>query len=126
NMAHAANIATNGLLAHAATLRKKGWVFSSAQSEALTGVLDRLIRSQRQTAALFVAEDLRSARYLAFEKDYFRELESVEAERHLQSIKDGKLDQAELGSFYLDILRDAKTLNSCLVEAAAYPILAKH
>lgn len=126
NMAHAGNIATGGLLGHTATLRKKGWAFTPAQRDELTAILDRLMRNQRQTAALFVAEDIRSARYLAFEKDHFRELEATAAERNLQNIQAGRLDQAELGSFYLDILRDAKTINSFLVEAAAYPILAKH
>jgi phosphate:Na+ symporter len=69
---------------------------------------------------------VKSARYLAYEKDYFRERESSAAEQHLNDIKAGKLAQAEMGSLYLDILRDVKTVNSCLVEAAAYPILAKH
>ncbi|MGB3289623.1 MAG: Na/Pi cotransporter family protein [Burkholderiaceae bacterium] len=126
NMTHAGNIATSGLLGHTATLRKKGWAFTTEQRDELTAVLDRLMRNQRQTAALFVAEDIRSARYLAFEKDHFRELEATAAERNLQNIQAGRLDQAELGSLYLDILRDAKTVNSFLVEAAAYPILAKH
>ncbi|SHI26365.1 Na/Pi cotransporter family protein [Pollutimonas bauzanensis] len=126
NIAHAASIATNGLLAHATALYKKGWSFNAKQRDELTEMLDRLIRNQRQTAALFVAEDIKSARYLAFEKDYFREIETNAAEQHLLNIKSGRLDQAEVGSFYLDILRDIKAVNSCLVEAAAYPILAKH
>ncbi len=126
NIAHAASLVTNGLLSHAAALHKKGWVFSAAQRAELAEVLDRLIRNQRQTAALFVAEDLKSARYLAFEKDHFREIEANAAEQHLQGIKSGRLDQAEAGSFYLDILRDIKAINSYLVEAAAYPTLARH
>jgi phosphate:Na+ symporter len=126
NMAQAANLVTTGLLAHTATLGKKGWVFSTRQRDELTALLDRLVANQRQTAALFVAEDVKSARYLAYEKDYFRERESSAAEQHLNDIKAGKLAQAEMGSLYLDILRDVKTVNSCLVEAAAYPILAKH
>ena len=126
NIAHAANMTTTGLLGHASSLYKKGWSFSNQQREELTEIMDRLIRNQRQTAALFMAEDVKSARYLAYEKDYFRELEANAAEQHLRNIKSGLFDQAEQGSFYLDILRDAKTVNSYLVEAAAYPILAKH
>ncbi|NYT63091.1 Na/Pi cotransporter family protein [Alcaligenaceae bacterium] len=126
NIAHAASITVNGLLGHASGIYKKGWSFSNKQREELTEILDRLIRNQRQTAALFVAEDVKSARFLAFEKDHFRELEAAAAEQHLLNIKLGKLEQAEQGSFYLDILRDVKTVNSYLVEAAAYPILAKH
>lgn len=126
NIAHAASMTTTGLLGHANNLYKKGWSFSNQQREELTEIMDRLIRNQRQTAALFMAEDVKSARYLAYEKDYFRELEANAAEQHLRNIKSGLFDQAEQGSFYLDILRDAKTVNSYLVEAAAYPILAKH
>ncbi|RTZ44469.1 Na/Pi cotransporter family protein [Candidimonas sp. SYP-B2681] len=126
NIAHAASMTTSGLLGHAAALYKKGWSFTNQQREELTEVLDRLIRNQRQTAALFVSEDIKSARYLAFEKDHFRELESSAADQHLRDIKSGRLDQAEVGSFYLDILRDVKTINSYMVEASAYPILAKN
>jgi phosphate:Na+ symporter len=126
NMAHAANIITNGLLGHTATLRKKGWVLKDWQLEQLTGTLDRLIRNQRQAAALFVAEDIKSARHLAYEKDHFRELEAKAAEQHLRSIKAGRVDEVEQGSFYLDVLRDTKAINSCLVGSTAYPILAKH
>jgi len=126
NMAHAANIITNGLLGHTATLRKKGWVLKDWQLEQLTETLDRLIRNQRQAAALFVAEDIKSARHLAYEKDHFRELEANAAEQHLRSIKSGRVDEVEQGSFYLDVLRDTKAINSCLVGSTAYPILAKH
>lgn len=126
NIAHAASLTNHGLLAHAASLYKKGWAFNDQQRNELTQLLDRLIRNQRQTAALFVAEDLRSARYLAYEKDHFRELEANAAEQHLLNIKSGNVKYAEVGSFYLDILRDLKTVNSYLVEAAAYPVLSKH
>ena len=126
NIAHAASVTTAGLLGHTTTLRKKGWVLQPEQREELSNILDRLLRNQRQTAALFVAEDLKSARYLALEKDQFRALEAAAAERQLDKIKSGQVESAELGSFYLEILRDVKTINSYLVGAAAYPVLAKH
>lgn len=126
NMTHAANIVTNGLLGHTATLRKKGWEFKDWQRDKITETIDRLIRNQRQAAALFVAEDLKSARFLAYEKDHFRELEATAAEQNLRTIKSGRLEDVEVGSFYLDVLRDTKSINSCLVGATAYPILAKH
>jgi phosphate:Na+ symporter len=126
NIAHAASITMNGLLGHTATMRKRGWTLTQEQLEELTAAMDRLIRNQRQTAALFVAEDLKSARHLAFEKDHFRDIEANAADQHLLRMKSGELDSADVGSFYLDILRDAKTVNSYLVGAAAYPILAKH
>ncbi|TAL82645.1 MAG: Na/Pi cotransporter family protein [Candidimonas sp.] len=126
NITHAANITTTGLLGHTTTLRKKGWVLNPEQREELTNILDRLLRNQRQTAALFVAEDLKSARHLALEKDQFRAVESAAAERQLERIKSGQVESADVGSFYLEILRDIKSINSYLVGAAAYPVLAKH
>lgn len=126
NMAHAANLIANGLIGHTTTMRKKAWVLNDWQKEQLLAALERLMRNERQSAALFVAEDIKSARYLAFEKDHFRELETAAAEQNLQAIKSGKLEDIEQGSFFLDILRDAKAINSCLVGASAYPILAKH
>lgn len=126
NVTRAANVVTAGLLEHTDALAQKGWTLSSEQREELISVMDRLMRNQRRMAALFVAEDIRSARYLAYEKDYFRKLEADATEKHLQEIKSGKLKHAEIGSFFLNILRDAKTINSHLVEAAAYPVLARH
>ncbi|MYN13807.1 Na/Pi cotransporter family protein [Pusillimonas sp. TS35] len=126
NMTHAANIAANGLMTHIATLRKKGWSLKPWQQEQLAETIDRLIRNQRQAAALFMTEDLRSARVLAFEKGSFRELEAQAVEQHLRTIKAGRLDDVDQGSFYLDILRDTKAINACMVEATAYPILARH
>lgn len=126
NITRAANAVTNGLLEHTATLTKKGWSLSTAQRDTLVTALDRLIRNQRRMAALFVAEDVRSARYLAYEKDHFRKLEADATEQHLAEIKSGTLTDAELGSVFLNIIRDTKTVNSYLVEAAAYPILERH
>lgn len=126
NISHAATISVNGLLSHTAKLRKQGWILQSEEQAEIGKVMDRLIRNQRQAAALFVAEDVKTARYLAFEKDFFRELEVAAADRHIRKIKAGQLDSAEQGSLYLEILRDVRTINSYLVSAAAYPILAKH
>lgn len=126
NVARAANVVTNGVLIHTENRSKQGWTLSPKQRDDLIEVLDRLMRNQRRMAALFVAEDVRSARYLAYEKDYFRKLEAEAAEKHLVEIKSGKLEYAELGSFFLNMLRDSKTINSHMVEAAAYPILARH
>jgi len=126
HVSRAASVITNRLLNHADTLAKRGWAFSQEQRDELIEVIERLMRNQRRMAALFVAEDVRSARYLAYEKDYFRKLEFHAAEDHLVKMKSGKLEHAEVGTAYLDMLRDAKTINSHLVEATAYPILARH
>jgi len=126
NIAYAVTITTTGLFSHAAQLRKKGWTLVPPQRDELIALVDRLIRNQRQAAALFVAEDLSSARHLTLEKEHFRAVEAAAAERQLQRIKEGQAEAVAKGSLYLEILRDIRTINSYLVGAAAYPVLAKH
>lgn len=126
NVSRAASVVANRMLLHTDSLAKHGWAFSKEQREELIDVIERLMRNQRRMTALFMAEDVRSARYLAYEKDHFRQREAHAAEQHLSQIKTGRHQQAEVGSTFLDMLRDAKTVNSHLVEAAAYPILARH
>ena len=126
NIGHAADVTYQGLLTHIARLRKQGWVLTQKQRQQLDETAARLIANQREAAALFVNDDVRQARELANEKSRFRQLEIQEAEAHLQQIKSGHIDAAEIGALYLDILRDMKSINSHLVGAAAYPLLARH
>lgn len=126
NIGHAGDIAHHGLLGHIAKLRKLGWVLSPEQRASLDDTLGKLIANQRQAAALFLTDDLRQARALAGEKSRFRDMEAQAADVHLQQIKAGQVDAAEVGTLYLDILRDMKSINSHLVGASAYPLLARH
>lgn len=126
NIAHAASVSGMGLLGHASRLHKKHWALDAEQQKELSDTLERLQRNLRQAAALFVSADRQVARSLAFEKDIFRDLEAKAAERHLARIKSGRIDAADAGAFYLEVLRDAGGVNAYLVNAAAYPILARH
>jgi phosphate:Na+ symporter len=125
NIGHAVDIVHGGLLSHATRLRKQGWTLAPEQRDQLDESLGHLLSNERRAAALFVNADLRQARALAGEKESFRALEVQAAEAHLQKIKSGQVDEAEIGQMYLDILRDVKGVNSYLVGAAAYPVLAK-
>jgi phosphate:Na+ symporter len=126
NIAHAADIAGMGLLGHAGRLHKKRWTLDPEQQTELRGVVERLQRNLRQAAVLFVSGDRTTARALAAEKESFRDLETAAAERHLERIKTGRIDAADVGAFYLEILRDAAGVNACLVSAAAYPVLDRY
>lgn len=126
NIGHAADVTHHGVLSHIARLRKLGWVLSLEQRQVLDDTIARLISNQREAAALFVNDDVAQARELAGEKSRFRKLETQESEALLQKIKSGQTDAAEIGALYLDILRDMKSINSHLVGAAAYPLLARH
>ena len=125
NIGHAGDIAFHGVLGHLGKLRKNAWVLDAAQRTSLDETFAHLIANQRQAAALFVNEDVLQARALASEKAYFRNLEGEASERQLARIKSGEIDAADIGALYLDILRDLKSINSHLVGAAAYPLLAR-
>lgn len=125
NIGHAGDIAHHGVLTHLSKLRKNGWILAPDQRQVLDETFGHLISNQRQAAALFVNEDVLQARALAGEKAYFRDLEMRAAELQLASIKSGQIDAADIGALYLDILRDLKGINSHLVGAAAYPLLAR-
>lgn len=126
NIAHAASVSGTGLLSHANRLNKQHWNLSQQQQSEISDAMDRLQRNLRQTAALFVSDDRLAARKLAFEKDYFRQLEDRAAEENLEQIKTGRIESADIGAFYLELLRDIGGVNSYLINAAAYQILAKH
>ncbi|MFA7436901.1 Na/Pi cotransporter family protein [Castellaniella sp.] len=126
NMAHAASFSGMGLLAHASRLSKKNWALDPDQRHELAEVMDRLLNNLSQAGALFLSGDRISARHLAYEKEYFRELEARAAERHLERIKTGRIDAADIGAFYLEVLRDAGGVNAYLVNGAAYPVLSRH
>jgi len=126
HIGRAADTVYRGLFAQAGRMRKQGWRFSDEQLADLDATLSRLIRSNKQSAALFVAEDLGAARVLAAEKTWFREKGCDAADTHIQRIKQGDIDAAEVRSLYLDILRALQTINADIVSAAAYPQLARH
>jgi phosphate:Na+ symporter len=49
-------------------------------------------------------------------------LEKQSAERHLQRLRDGKLESLQTSSIHLDLLRDLKRINAHIV-SVAHPIL---
>ena len=51
-----------------------------------------------------------------------RRLEKVSSERHLERLRDGRIDSLQTSSLHLDMLRDLKRVNAHLV-SVAYPIL---
>jgi len=126
HIGRAADTVHRGLFAQAGRMRKQGWKFSEEQLAELDAVLSRLIHSNKQSAALFVSEDLSAARTLAAEKTWFREKGYEASETHIQRIKRGDIAAAEVRSLYLDVLRALQTINADIVSAAAYPQLARH
>jgi phosphate:Na+ symporter len=107
----------------AARRLKRGVSFSPEGVADLMRHVDRLIGTARTAAAVFVSGDDRAARALAEEKAVFRQMEEEAIAAHFQRLRSGNIETMETSALHLDALRDLKTINAHLVEAAAYPIL---
>jgi len=126
HVGRAADVAYRGLLTRILRMKKQGRAFSAEQIADLDAAFSRLIRNHRQCAALFVAEDVHTARMLVMEKTWFRQQEIEATVTHMRHIKHGDPGAAEAGSLYLDLRRALQTVNANLIAATAYPQLARH
>src|SRR5579859_6224295 len=104
---------------------KRGLKLSEAGQAEILGMIERLCRNLRSSAAVFMTEDARTARLLADEKEAFRDIEASATQAHFAGLRAGGGATAETSSLYLDLIRDLKRVNAHLVAAAAYPVL-KH
>jgi len=121
NIEHAGDIVERSLMPIAAKRIKQGIAFSETGQREIRDMIERLISTAR-AAAVFMTEDLRSARQLIHEKEIFREFETNATVAHFGRVPGGRKESVEAGRLHLDIVRDLKRVNSHLA-AAAYPIL---
>jgi phosphate:Na+ symporter len=124
NLEQAGDIVDRELLAMATKMAKRGVVFSDSGRDELLRIVDRLIANVRAAASLFMTGDERAARQLAAEKEAFRALEADATDAHFERLRSGRVNSAETSALHLDALRDLKAVNTHVVAAAAYPVLA--
>jgi phosphate:Na+ symporter len=124
NLEQAGDIVERGLLAMATKMAKRGVVFSDSGRDELLRIVDRLIANVRAAASLFMTGDERAARQLAAEKEAFRALEADATDAHFERLRSGRVNSAETSALHLDALRDLKAIDTHIVAAAAYPVLA--
>ncbi len=124
NLEQAGDVVDRNLLGTASKMSKRGVTFSKSGQAELLEIVDRLIANVRTAASLFMTGDERAARLLAAEKEAFRAIESAATDTHFERLRTGRLNSAETSALHLDALRDLKSVNTHLVAAAAYPVLA--
>jgi phosphate:Na+ symporter len=123
NFEQAGDLVDRNLLGIAARRLKRGVNFSAEGVADLTVQVERLIGTARTAAAVFMSGDDAAARALAEEKAVFRQMEEDAVAAHFLRLRSGNIETMETSALHLDALRDLKTVNAHLVEAAAYPIL---
>ena len=124
NIEHAGDVLDRNVMALAAKRLKRGITLQPSNRVELLATFYRLSANLRTACAVFLSEDTGAARALAEEKSAFRDLEAQAASAHIDALRRGVSSASESGTLYLEILRDLKRINTHLVAAAAYPILA--
>jgi phosphate:Na+ symporter len=127
NLEAAGDVIDRDVMGHLAKRLKRGLPTPQAEREEARRLLDQLVATVRAAAAVFMTEDARAARLLVAEKEAFRELEATATAAHFAGLRaraNQEPDAVDGSALHLDLLRDFKRLNSHLVAAAAYPVLA--
>lgn len=125
NIEQAGDVIDKNLLPHASKRLKRGLTFSKESQLELIRMMERLSVNVRTAASLFMTADPGTARKLADEKIVFRDVETRATITHVENMRIGHLDIIQSSALHLDLLRDMKQVNSCIVAAAAYPVLER-
>lgn len=125
NMEQAADVVSGRLMTDARKRLKRGIAFSPAEEKELAALFERLKANIRLATSLFMTADPRAARLLALEKAAFRDSETAAARLHFDRLRQGLAILADASGLGIDIVRDLKLVNSHVVAASAYPVLAR-
>jgi phosphate:Na+ symporter len=122
NLEHIGDIIEKNLLELAQKKIRNRQQFSEEGWRELTRLHERVVRNMQLAMGVFVSKDVETSRQLIAEKEHLRDLEREASERHLERLREGKVESVETSALHLDILRDLKRINSHLT-AVAYPIV---
>ncbi|MGQ3296564.1 MAG: Na/Pi cotransporter family protein, partial [Shinella sp.] len=122
NLEHVGDIIEKGLQEQVRKKIVNGLKFSDDGYKELSNLFNLTIENLRIAQTIFVTRDSGLARQLVEVKVDVRRMEKQSSERHLERLRDGRLDSLQTSSLHLDILRDLKRVNAHLV-SVAYPIL---
>jgi phosphate:Na+ symporter len=122
NLEHIGDIIEKNLLELAQKKIRKRQQFSEEGWRELTRLHERVVQNMQLAMGVFVSKDVETSRQLIAEKEHLRDLEREASERHLERLREGKVESIETSALHLDILRDLKRINSHLT-AVAYPIV---
>ena len=122
NLEHVGDIIEKGLQEQVRKKIVNGLKFSEDGYKELANLFKLTIDNLRIAQTIFVTRDSGLARQLMEVKVDVRRMEKQSSERHLERLRDGRLDSLQTSSLHLDMLRDLKRVNAHLV-SVAYPIL---
>ncbi len=122
NLEHIGDIIEKGVAEQVNKKIGNGLKFSEEGYQELKTLFTLTIDNLRIAQTIFVTRNADLARQLMEVKVDVRRMEKQSSERHLERLRDGRLDSLQTSSLHLDILRDLKRINAHIV-SVAHPIL---
>ncbi|WEZ83498.1 Na/Pi cotransporter family protein [Rhizobium sp. 32-5/1] len=122
NLEHMGDIIEKGIAEQVNKKIGNGLKFSEEGYQELKTLFTLTIDNLRIAQTIFVTRNADLARQLMEVKVDVRRMEKQSSERHLERLRDGRLDSLQTSSLHLDILRDLKRINAHIV-SVAHPIL---
>lgn len=122
NLEHMGDIIEKGLCEQIAKKVNNGLKFSEDGYQELKSLFNLTIDNLRVAQTIFVTRNADLARQLIEVKVNVRHMEKRSAERHIERLRDGRLESLQTSSLHLDMLRDLKRINAHIA-SVAYPIL---
>jgi phosphate:Na+ symporter len=122
NLEHIGDIIDKNLSELATKKIKRRFQFSPEGAEELSAFHKRTMDSLRIAFSIFMSGDPNEARKLLVEKAALRSIELAATERHLDRLREGRLETIETTSLHLDVLRDLRRIHSHIC-SVAYPVL---
>ncbi|PZM13813.1 Na/Pi cotransporter family protein [Rhizobium tubonense] len=122
NLEHIGDIIEKGLCEQVTKKITKGLTFSEDGYGELKSLFNMTIDNLRVAQTILVTRDFKLAVQMMEVKVDVRRLEKQSSERHLERLRDGRMDSLQTSSLHLDMLRDLKRINAHIV-SVAHPIL---
>jgi phosphate:Na+ symporter len=122
NLEHIGDIIEKGLCEQVTKKITKGLTFSEDGYGELKSLFNMTIDNLRVAQTILVTRDFKLACQMMEVKVDVRRLEKQSSERHLERLRDGRMDSLQTSSLHLDMLRDLKRINAHIV-SVAHPIL---
>jgi phosphate:Na+ symporter len=122
NLEHIGDIIDKNLSELATKKIKRRFQFSPEGASELSAFHKRIMDSLRIAFGIFMSGNVDEARGLIAEKVALRNFELAATERHLDRLREGRLETIETTSLHLDVLRDLRRIHSHIC-SVAYPVL---
>jgi len=123
NLEHIGDI-IESLLGALVRRSKKDIGFSKEGQADLLELNARLISNLTLAINIFNSGDVALARQLIKEKARVNKLQGAFVQKHLERLKDGRIESVATSSLHMDVLRDQRRIHSHIT-AVAYPILER-